>query len=204
VNCVGAVGQYKKDRLADVANYLSTHSANTNRDIIPRNIWRQIVVPAMQMAKITARQMQAQLGNAYCGTGLYKQNVSRERAAKLASIVQSASLAHLAESDVYWDGIASIIPDGEAEVFDLTVEPNHDFICNDITISNSIEQDADIVMFIYRDELYNDATETPNQAEIIVAKHRNGPTDTISLYFEKTITRFLDLTAHSIDLSRGQ
>ena len=55
-------------------------------------------------------------------------------------------------------------------------------------------------MFLYRDEVYNEATEAANQADIIVAKHRNGPTGVISLYFDKTITRFLDSTRHSIDL----
>lgn len=74
---------------------------------------------------------------------------------------------------------------------------------SDLRESGSIEQDADIVMFLYRDEVYNEATEFPNQADIIVAKHRNGPTGVISLYFEKSITRFLDATSHSIDLSRG-
>jgi replicative DNA helicase len=74
---------------------------------------------------------------------------------------------------------------------------------SDLRESGSIEQDSDIVMFLYRDEVYNEATETPNQADIIIAKHRNGPTDTVSLYFDRTITRFLDARAQSIDLSRG-
>ncbi|MAS35956.1 MAG: replicative DNA helicase [Anaerolineaceae bacterium] len=74
---------------------------------------------------------------------------------------------------------------------------------SDLRESGSIEQDADIVMFLYRDEVYNEATEFPNQADIIVSKHRNGPTGTISLYFDKKSTRFLDATAQSIDLSRG-
>jgi replicative DNA helicase len=73
---------------------------------------------------------------------------------------------------------------------------------SDLRESGSIEQDSDIVIFLYRDEVYNEATEFPNQAEIIVAKHRNGPTGMAPLYFDKTITRFLDLAAHSIDLSR--
>src|SRR5690606_1452936 len=63
---------------------------------------------------------------------------------------------------------------------------------SDLRESGSIEQDADIVTFLYRDVVYNEATEFPNKADVIVAKHRNGPTDTISLYFDKTITRFLD------------
>jgi replicative DNA helicase len=73
---------------------------------------------------------------------------------------------------------------------------------SDLRESGSIEQDADIVMFLYRDIVYNEATENPNQADIIVAKHRNGPTDTIPLYFEPSITRFMDGTRQSYDLSR--
>ncbi len=73
----------------------------------------------------------------------------------------------------------------------------------DLRESGSIEQDADIVMFLYRDEVYNEATEIPGQADIIVAKHRNGPTGTISLFFDKTITRFRDVNAQRIELGRN-
>lgn len=72
---------------------------------------------------------------------------------------------------------------------------------SDLRESGSLEQDSDIVIFLYRDEIYNEATEFPNQAEIIVSKHRNGPTGTIFLYFEKTITRFIDARSHNVDLS---
>jgi replicative DNA helicase len=64
-----------------------------------------------------------------------------------------------------------------------------------------LEQDSDIVMFLYRDEMYNEATEFPNQADIIISKHRNGPTGTISLYFEKTLTKFMNAAERSVDLS---
>jgi replicative DNA helicase len=195
------VGEYRTARLEQVTSYLETHPANTNRDIIPRQVWRLHAVPAMQTHGITSRQMQAELGNAYCGTGLYKQNISRERAARLAQVVQSSEIAHLAASDVYWDRIASIEPDGETEVFDLTVLGNSCFIANRTIVHNSLEQDADVVMFLYRDEVYNEATEFPNQAEIIIAKHRNGPTGTINLYFEKTLTRFMNAAERSVDLS---
>jgi replicative DNA helicase len=186
-----------------VAAYLMNHLGNTNRDVIPNDVWRMLAVPAMQNKGMTARTMQAEIGNAYSGTGLYKQNVSRDRAARLAQVVESEALAELANSDVYWDQIASIEVDGESDVYDLTVPGNSNFVAENIIVHNSIEQDSDIVMFLYRDEVYNEATEFPNQADIIVAKHRNGPTGTISLYFDKKITRFLDATAQNIDLSRS-
>jgi replicative DNA helicase len=115
----------------------------------------------------------------------------------------SPTHAPVLDMDIYWDAIASIEPDGETDVYDLTVPGNSNFVANNIIVHNSIEQDADIVMFLYRDEVYNEATEYPNQADIIVAKHRNGPTGVVSLYFDKKITRFLDATAQNIDLSRG-
>jgi replicative DNA helicase len=74
-------------------------------------------------------------------------------------------------------------------------------VLSDLRESGSIEQDADIVMFLYRDEIYNEATEFPNQADVIVAKHRNGPTGTVSLFFEKALTKFMDISVHRVDLS---
>ena len=66
-------------------------------------------------------------------------------------------------------------------------------VLSDLRESGSLEQDADVVMFIYRDELYNEATLEPNIAEVHVSKHRNGPTGTLRLYFDKQLTRFRDL-----------
>jgi replicative DNA helicase len=63
----------------------------------------------------------------------------------------------------------------------------------DLRESGSIEQDADIVLFIYREEAYDELTDRRNVADIICAKHRNGPTGTISLRFVKEQTKFMDL-----------
>ncbi|HVU12876.1 MAG TPA: replicative DNA helicase [Phototrophicaceae bacterium] len=72
---------------------------------------------------------------------------------------------------------------------------------SDLRESGSIEQDADIVVFLYRDVVYNEATEFPARADLIVAKHRNGPTGVISLHFEKSLTKFSDARTQTIDLS---
>ena len=72
---------------------------------------------------------------------------------------------------------------------------------SDLRDSGSIEQDADIVMFIYRDEYYNpDTTDRPNIAEINVAKHRNGPTGVIDLYWHGKLASFRNLQRQEIKL----
>jgi len=68
-------------------------------------------------------------------------------------------------------------------------------ILSDLRESGSIEQDADIVMFLYRDDYYKKDSDKPGIAEIIVAKHRNGPTGTVDLLFRKELTRFENLDA---------
>ncbi|MFW6116127.1 MAG: replicative DNA helicase [bacterium] len=65
-------------------------------------------------------------------------------------------------------------------------------ILADLRASGSLEQDADVVMFIYRDELYNPETEEQNIADIIIAKHRNGPTGSVQLFFRDRLAQFLD------------
>jgi replicative DNA helicase len=67
---------------------------------------------------------------------------------------------------------------------------------SDLRESGSIEQDADIVMFIYREVLYNPETDKKNEAIINVAKHRNGPVDTISLYFNNRTTKFENMSTY--------
>lgn len=75
------------------------------------------------------------------------------------------------------------------------VEQRHSKVpqLSDLRESGAIENTADVVMFIYRDELYNPETERRNQADILVAKHRNGPIGEVTLYFERSQTRFRDL-----------
>ncbi len=74
--------------------------------------------------------------------------------------------------------------------------PNHEPMLSDLRESGAIEQDSDVVMFIYRDVVYNKETERPHVADVIVAKHRNGPTGKVHLFFQESLMKFLDLSVH--------
>jgi replicative DNA helicase len=190
---VGCIGESREATAGRIQTALAATHANTNRDVIPAAAWRTVVEPARISAAVTTRAFQAELGNHYCGTALYKSNRSRARAARAAEAIDSEELARLAGSDVYWDRVVSIEPAGVEEVYDLTVEGLHNFVAEDIVVHNSIEQDADLVMFIYRDEYYNKESERLGEADVIVAKHRNGPIGEVALTFLPKYPKFANL-----------
>lgn len=74
-------------------------------------------------------------------------------------------------------------------------------ILSDLRDSGALEQDADLVMFLYRDEVYNENTERPSQCDVIVSKNRKGPTGVKTLYFHREFTRFDNMGKDHVDLS---
>jgi replicative DNA helicase len=103
------------------------------------------------------------------------------------------------EPNLLWDRIVAIDAAGEEEVFDLTVPGPASWLADGIVSHNSgaIEQDADLILLIYREEVYEPNTPRKGIADIIIAKQRNGPTGEVHLTFLGEFTRFENLVAES-------
>jgi replicative DNA helicase len=196
VDRIGAVGNYKQESLAAVKICLENSGrANTNRDLIPNQVWRTQVNIARERLGLTAKQIQASLGVRYCGDSSYQCDISRERATQLAKILESEDIMKIAVSDIYWDKIKKIDFIGEEMVYDITVEKVKNFATQGFYAHNSIEQDADLVIMLYRDEYYNPDSPDRGIAEVIITKHRNGPTGIIKLLFDGQFTCFRNLAS---------
>jgi len=113
--------------------------------------------------------------------------------------VRLAATVDPERADVACDRIVSIEPDGVDEVFDLTVPGPASWLADGIVSHNSgaIEQDADVILLIYREEVYEPNTTRKGIADIIIAKQRNGPTGEVHLTFLGEYTRFENLVAES-------
>ena len=187
---VGALGTLKVQHGNAIAHYFSSRKLRT-RDFIPADIWQTVALPALAAAGVSRSALEVSLK----ASPHYERDMGRELAARVAIISSSEELARLAESDVIWDRVTSIELVGESDVYDLTVEGVHNFVAADIVCHNSLEQDSDLVLFIYRERFYNDnvAEDRRNIAEILIAKHRNGPTGKIELLFIDEQTKFANL-----------
>ncbi|WP_223277694.1 replicative DNA helicase [Janibacter sp. YB324] len=168
--------------------------ANTNVDTIPKQVWAD-VKDVMSDAGMTTREFQAALGTQYCGSALYASAPSRERLTRVAQVLDSAELELMAVNDVFWDTVVAVEADGVEEVYDATVLGRHNFVANGIAVHNSIEQDADLVILLHRDR--DPGSEREGEADVIVAKHRNGPTADIVLGFQGHYARFSNLAKDS-------
>jgi replicative DNA helicase len=181
---IGTLGSYKKQSLEEILAYIELKKTNTNVDIIPKSVWTIYIKPIMKQKMVTQRQLCDLIGTARSGA-MFSQNISRDRLMRIAQVLHSEELKIIAQSDIFWDEIISVIPDTIEEVFDMTVPAHANFVANNIVIHNSIEQDADVVLFLYRKD--DDNRESVN---LKIAKHRNGAIGDVELYFRGERMKF--------------
>jgi len=184
----------KREKIvSNMISKLKKITPNPNRDIIPKESWKILITPIKEEMGLSWRAFSQGINTAYCGTSLFQSGISRARMLRIYKVLNHPSILDIANSDIFWDEIVSIKPLGVKDVYDATVEGAHNFVANDIIVHNSLEQDSDVVLFIYREDKYKQNTERKNIADIYIAKHRNGPTGKIELYFNENQVSFKNL-----------
>ncbi|MGH8248862.1 MAG: DnaB-like helicase C-terminal domain-containing protein, partial [Gammaproteobacteria bacterium] len=170
---------------------LSRTGRNTNVDTLPQEVFDYIRARMSEMG-VSHRRMAAIRGTSYGGNAHFSFAPSRAVICEYADLLDDDWLLGIAEQDLFWDRIVSIEAIGEAEVFDLSVPETACWLADGIVSHNSgaIEQDADVILFIYRDEVYDKDSDAKGTAEIIIAKQRNGPIGTVTLTFLGEYTKF--------------
>ncbi|MGF1537665.1 MAG: DnaB-like helicase C-terminal domain-containing protein, partial [Elainellaceae cyanobacterium] len=194
LDSVGAFGPRSQPAKDVKAELLRRGKPNPNKDTLPTEIF-DIVKQEMKSQGISQRQMAALRGTSYGGSSHFSFAPSRETVLSYAEVLKSEALEELANADLLWDEIASIEFLGDETVYDLTVPGPASWMADGIVSHNSgsIEQDADLVLMLYRDEYYNPDSPDRGIAELIITKHRNGPVGTVKLLFEQQYTRFRNL-----------
>jgi replicative DNA helicase len=163
----------RQNRLVALLARLEGVKANPNVDTLPVATWAW-VKSAMQESGVTSRALATGLGIVHNGSALYRTAPSRARLTRVNQVLCSERLAGLVQDDIFWDTVMSIEPLGEQPVFDATVDGTHNFVADGIIAHNSWEQDADVVVGLYRDELVHPDTDDRGLLELIVLKNRHA------------------------------
>jgi replicative DNA helicase len=150
---------------------------NTNVDTLPIEMYEHV--------------KSAMRGTSYGGSSHFSYAPSHNVLNSYTELL-SDELKTECEKELFWDRVVKIIPIGEQDVYDLTVPAFANWLADGIVTHNSgaIEQDADLIVFIYRDEVYNENSPDKGTAEIIIAKQRNGPIGKLRLTFMGQYTCF--------------
>ena len=189
---VGAFGP-REPQARRLESRLSDRSPNTNVDTMPIESFDR-VRRAMRARGISQRQMVALRGTSYGGTSHFRFAPSRDILRQYADLLDDDDLRAAATSDLFWDRIVSIEPAGEEDVFDLTVPGPASWLADGIVSHNSgaLEQDADVILFLYRQSQYKEdlPPDEKNIAEVIIGKQRNGPVGTVRVVFLPQYARF--------------
>jgi replicative DNA helicase len=180
------------DRCAALLAELDGTASNTTIDTVPTEIWSRVRTALVDKG-MSHRELAPAMDTQFFGSTPWNHAPSRSRLARVAAILDDADLELHATNDVLWDEVEAVEPVGEQEVYDATVLDWHNFVANGIGTHNSIEQDADVVILLHRDDYYDKESPRAGEADFIVAKHRNGPTDTVTVAAQLHFSRFVDM-----------
>jgi len=140
---------------------------------------------------LTWREIGPLRGTIY-SSNKFRHSPSRATFNSYVDLLDSDALRVWSSSDLFWDRVVAVGLEGEEEVFDMTVPGPASWLADGVVSHNSgaIEQDSDLILLIYREEVYDKNTTRKGIADIIIAKQRNGPTGDFQLTFLGEYTKF--------------
>ncbi|MCV7316580.1 replicative DNA helicase [Mycolicibacillus parakoreensis] len=191
LSTVGAQGA-KAVAAQEVLHNLEGMVRNPNLDTVPKEVLTQ-VRELLTARGVTQREFAIAMNIEYCGSTMWKHGPSRTRLHRVAALLEDPQIHALASSDVFWDSVVEITSIGEHDVYDGTVPDTNNFVAQGISVHNSLEQDADMVVLLHRPDAFDRDDPRMGEADLILAKHRNGPTSTISVAHQLHLSRFTNM-----------
>ncbi len=175
-----------------VLSELEARIRRPGSDTVPKEV-RAAVREALDSRAITHREFAAAINTHFRPSEIWSHAPGRPKLHRVAATLEDTQLHALAVSDVFWDKIVDITSIGEMDVFDGTVSETSNFVANGISLHNSLEQDADMVILLNRPDAFERDDPRGGEADLILAKHRNGPTKTVTVAHQLHLSRFTNM-----------
>ncbi|HEY1841893.1 MAG TPA: replicative DNA helicase [Mycobacterium sp.] len=175
-----------------VVEELTTRVRRPGADTVPREIWNR-VERALSSQRMSTREFAMAASIRLEGSTTWTHAPGRRRLHRVAALLQGRTLHDLATSDVFWDKVVEITRIGEHDVYDGTVPGTNNFVAQGISAHNSLEQDADMVILLNRPDAFERDDPRGGEADLILAKHRNGPTKTVTVAHQLHLSRFTNM-----------
>jgi replicative DNA helicase len=176
----------------EVLTQLKDVQARAHSDTVPVEVWNR-VKSVLAERGWTEQDFALATGTRFDGANMWTHAPGRKRLHRIAKIFKHQEMHDLATNDVLWDKIVEIESIGAQDVYDGTVSGTHNFVANLVSLHNSLEQDADMVMLLHRPDAFDREDPRGGEADIILGKHRNGPTANITVAHQLHLSRFTNM-----------
>ncbi|SOJ52535.1 Replicative DNA helicase [Mycobacterium simulans] len=187
---VGVHGARRR-RAEFVLRQLQSRTRRPGADTIPVGVW-DTVRGVLARKSIVSGTFKSAAAVRVCESRM-RHAPGRSFLHRMAAALDDSEIHALATSDVFWDRIVEITSIGEHDVYDGTVNGTHNFVVNGINLHNSLEQDADVVILLHRPDAFERDDPRGGEADFILAKHRNGPTKTVTVAHQLHLSRFANM-----------